>query len=181
MVKFGGSVMIVAVALGLTACGGGATVDNQGQATVAPLSRPSMSSASPASGTGTATASPSESAHPRATEPRVGGGVAPAPKDQPAQEVSAVPTPEAHYSDREKHFLDELKNKGINVDGVEDQMLGAAGQVCTDKPAPQPAQPAQPNYLVEAIAGQLVEQKRSDKPAEEVVSIIAKAAQDAYC
>ncbi|MDU0479140.1 hypothetical protein QVA66_07790 [Staphylococcus chromogenes] len=171
MRKLSGSILLATAGLLLTACGGGATVDNQSatQATVAPLSK-----AAKPSGSEQTTASASKS--PEATkEPSKSDGApaaAPAPRDKAAQEISALPTSGPKRSASESKYLEALQKQGIKVEGIEDQMIGAANQAC---------QKDRDNYLVGAIAGQLVEQKRTEKKAEEVADIITKSAKDGYC
>lgn len=172
MRKLSGSVMLATAGLLLAACGGGATVDNQNapQATVAPLSKAHSSAAEKPSGS--ATAQPSSLATSEASRSNGGGAVAPAPKDQAAQEVTALPSGGPKRTDAETKYLGKLKEQGIKVEGIEDQMIGAANQVCMQEKG---------NYLLGAIAGQVVEQQRSQKKPEEVADIISKSAKDGYC
>lgn len=157
-------IAIATAALSLGACGGGATVDNQtsAESTVPPLVKTTKTSVVE---TSTSSSVPTSESMP-------GGGVAaPAPRDQAAQEVSALPTAQPR-SAKEKQFLDQLSKQGIKVDGVEDQMISVAGGVCiSDKNNP----------IVGAVAGQLVEQKRSSKKPEEVADVLVKTSKEAYC
>lgn len=155
------AIALAATALTLGACGGGATVDNQESmpTAVAPLTKTGKSE------------QPTSTSRPT-SEPRTGGGAAaPAPQDGAVQEVSALPSA-APRPDKEIRLLDELKKQGINVDGVEDQMVSVADGVCHAGKA---------NDTVGAVSGQLIEQKRTEKKFEDVTGILVKTAQEAYC
>lgn len=155
------AIAIVATALVLGGCGGGATVDN-GQAvpsSVAPLTKTSKTDQV------TSTSQPTPT-------PRAGGGAAaPGPQDGAVQEVSALPSAPAR-PEKEQRLLEELKKQGINVDGVEDQMVSVAGGVCHS---------GEKNDTVGAVSGQLIEQKRTDKKFEDIRGILVKTAKEAYC
>ncbi|QGU01118.1 hypothetical protein CKALI_01090 [Corynebacterium kalinowskii] len=160
----GTAIAIVATALTLGACGGGATVDNQGNApqTVPPLVK-STKTQEAAEGTSTSV--------PTSTTRADGGAAAPAPKDGAVQEVSTLPASPTR-PEKEQRLLDELKKQGIKVEGVEDQMVSVADGVCvSDKD----------NTTVGAVSGQLIEQKRTDKSFEDVSGILVKTAKEAYC
>lgn len=157
---------LAATALTLGACGGGATVDNGSGApsTVAPLAKPSK--------TATATSEvASTSARPTSTSQPGGGAAAPAPRDEAVQEVSSLPTAQARPA-KEQKYLDELSKQGIKVEGVEDQMVSVASGVCVKEEG---------NTTVGAVAGQLVEQHRTDKKPEDIAGILVKSAKEAYC
>ena len=98
------------------------------------------------------------------------GNAAP-PADGPAQEVSSIPTPDQQLSDADKTYFDALTAGGIKVEGAENQMIGAAQVVCQNQ-FPQ---------AVQAVGGQLVEQKRTSLSPEEAVSLIETSARKAYC
>lgn len=98
------------------------------------------------------------------------GNAAP-PADGPAQEVSSIPTPAQQLSDADKTYFDALTVGGIKVEGAENQMIGAAQVVCQNQ-FPQ---------AVQAVGGQLVEQKRTSLSPEETVSLIETSARKAYC
>lgn len=98
------------------------------------------------------------------------GNAAP-PADGPAQEVSSIPTPAQQLSDADKTYFDALTAGGIKVEGAENQMIGAAQVVCQNQ-FPQ---------AVQAVGGQLVEQKRTSLSPEETVSLIETSARKAYC
>lgn len=166
MRKITGGALVAAVAFGLVACGSGATVDNQkaDQATVAPLSK-----ATKASTSGTATATPTGTEQPSRA---AGAPAAPAPRDGAAQEITALPSQGAKRTDKQTKYLETLTKQGIKVEGVEDQLFGTAADVCTK---------GKDSVLPGVAAGQLVEQRRTEKKPDEVASIISQAAKDGFC
>jgi len=85
--------------------------------------------------------------------------------------VSSIPTPAQQLSDADKTYFDALTAGGIKVEGAENQMIGAAQVVCQNQ-FPQ---------AVQAVGGQLVEQKRTSLSPEEAVSLIETSARKAYC
>lgn len=153
-------------ALTLTACGG-ATVENDPTTatSVAPLDRAPRNGDSEAeSGSGEAV-----------DRPPAGRPAEPQPQDQGAREIDEIPEQQIPRSAEDVAFLGELTDEGIDVDGVEDQLIGTASTVCGNGE----------NVLTEAtppaVAGQLVEQGRTDLPVGEVTALIESAAQNAYC
>ncbi|TNL95606.1 hypothetical protein FHE74_09475 [Corynebacterium tapiri] len=153
--------LVLTAALGLSACGGSTvTSDEVASATsssVAPLERSSESAAS-----STESAPKSES--------KKSGGVG---RDQSAQEVSEIPAAEPELSPKEKDYLKAIKDSGVKVDGVESQLLGTAATVCSNDPVA--------SATSGAVAGQLIQQGRSDKSPEELTRIIEDSARKAYC
>ena len=152
----GAAVLLAAGAL-LTGCGS-ATVE-EGEATetsVAPLERSSgasgESSASKASSS-SASASPSEQSE------RAQGDE---PEDRGAREISEIPAP-APEQGPDQDFLATVAEKGVNIDGVEDQLVGAAQASCQGD-----------TVTVPAVAGQLIEQGRSELSHEELVQLITE-------
>ncbi|MCF1766238.1 DUF732 domain-containing protein [Corynebacterium argentoratense] len=95
--------------------------------------------------------------------------------DQPAEEVSEVPSFKDDYSDEDHAYLDDLKDKGIDPKGIEAQLIGTASEVCRAKDA------GGESFLVEPIAGQLVELGHTDLSLEDARTVITQAAQRAYC
>lgn len=167
-----------AAALGALACAttllaacGQATVENNDSTSIAPLTRSAAASESSSSAAASSKASghssePSGSASAEANEPDN--------LDQ-GQQISAIPSASDNYTGKEKAFLDELTKAGIDVSGAEGQMIGAAGVACenlTEGLAPA---------TIQAVAGQLIQQGRTNKPFEEVVSLIESTAKNAYC
>ena len=64
---------------------------------------------------------------------------------------------------------------GVDVDGVEDQLIGAASTVCRSENSDIG------QVTVTAVAGQLVEQQRTELNAEDAVALIENEARAAYC
>ncbi|MCG7261518.1 hypothetical protein MHJ96_09400 [Corynebacterium aurimucosum] len=152
----GAAVMLAAGAL-LSGCGS-ATVE-EGEATdtsVAPLERSSAASggasASMASAS-SASESPSEQSE-RAQDDE--------PEDRGAREISEIPAP-APEQGPDQDFLAAVAEKGVNVDGVEDQVVGAAQASCQGD-----------SVTVPAVAGQLIEQGRTELSHEELVRLITE-------
>ncbi|QGU05716.1 DUF732 domain-containing protein [Corynebacterium comes] len=153
--------------LTLTACGG-ATVENDPTTatTVAPLERSPKESASTTA---------SESEEPTTTQRSAQRPADPQPQDQGAREVDEIPDQEVPRSTEDVTFLGDLSDDGIDIDGVEDQLIGTAGTVCGDGGNDLTS------ATLPAVAGQLVEQGRTDKPVDEVAALIDSAAKNAYC
>ena len=107
-----------------------------------------------------------------AAKPAQGGT---AVNDQPAEEISEVPSFKDDYSDKDHAYLDDLKDKGIDPKGIEAQLIGTASEVCRAKDA------GEESFLVEPIAGQLVELGHTDLSLEDARTVITQAAQRAYC
>ncbi|MDN6135989.1 hypothetical protein [Corynebacterium sp.] len=93
----------------------------------------------------------------------------PAPEDRGAQEVEQAPTPQVDTSNA--GFLDAVAGGGVDITGVENQLVSAAHTACNPDD----------DVTVLAVAGQLIEQERTDKDVEEVVALINEQAQAAYC
>ena len=107
-----------------------------------------------------------------AAKPAQGGA---AVNDQPAEEISEVPSFKDDYSDKDHAYLDDLKDKDIDPKGIEAQLIGTASEVCRAKDA------GEESFLVEPIAGQLVELGHTDLSLEDARTVITQAAQRAYC
>lgn len=156
----------------LTACGS-ATVENDpgADASVAPLERaPRATTEQPEDGDADAPAAPAQ----------------PQPRDQRAQEVSEVPDPAPERSEEDSAFLTAVAEGGVDVAGVEDQLIGAALTVCRSEGgdssdiAEQQERDAG-TVTVGAVAGQLLEQGRTELEQEETVALIENEARAAYC
>lgn len=152
--------MLAAVtSVSLVACGGSTATDSASESSIAPLTRAAKPSTSAAV---TATSSTA------AVQPEKKKNL---PVDGAAEEVSEIPDPSIQLSDADKNYLGLLKDGGIKVEGVENQMIGAAEVVCGDQfPA-----------AIHAVAGQLVEQNRTELTVEEVIPLIEKSARASYC
>lgn len=152
----GAAVLLAAGAL-LSGCGS-ATVE-EGEATdtsVAPLERSSAASGdSSASKASESSASASGSASAERTPGEE-------PEDRGAREISEIPAP-APEQGPDQDFLAAVAEKGVNVDGVEDQVVGAAQASCQGD-----------SVTVPAVAGQLIEQGRTELSHEELVRLITE-------
>lgn len=92
-----------------------------------------------------------------------------APADKSAREVESLPG-RAPGDPKEQEFFDDLK--GIDTAGVEDQLVATAQEVCRS---------GRDAVVLDAVAGQLVEQGATDLNPDEVAERIAAAAEKAYC
>lgn len=165
---------VITAGAGLSACGSSTVSDDAtasaSNAPIAPLK------GSGGSGATSGAAGASDGAGAGASGAGGSGGAgesgnAAPPADGPAQEVSSIPTPAQQLSDADKTYFDALTAGGIKVEGAENQMIGAAQVVCQNQ-FPQ---------AVQAVGGQLVEQKRTSLSPEETVSLIETSARKAYC
>lgn len=161
-----GITALAATALLLSACGS-ATVDNTEETaadvtSVAPLER---GSGVEDTETESEAESTDEQERPDA-EP-----TSPQAQDRGAREIDEVPEQVPVTSDEDQGYLDALREDGVNVDGVEDQLIGAAGAACS----------LEDNVTIPAVAGQLIEQNRTDMDHAELVGLIENQARSAYC
>ncbi|WP_394281101.1 hypothetical protein [Corynebacterium sp.] len=152
------SAIALSAGLGLAACGG-ATVDSED---VTESSSPAPVATSP-SQTSTKDTTTEE------TTP-----VAPPADDQPedlgAREIEEIPTTEAPYIAEEQDFLDEIAGSDINVENVESQLIGTAHTICGGE-----------SITRDAVAGQLIEQGRTDLDHQEVTKLLDDAAHANLC
>ncbi|NME88933.1 hypothetical protein [Corynebacterium stationis] len=148
----------------LAACGS-ATVESGSEIspddTIAPLERGEGELTSAPETSSSKAAAASSEASTSASEP--------APEDRGAQEVEKAPTPQVDNSDA--GYLDAIAGSGVDISGVENQLISAAHTACNPDD----------EVTVLAVAGQLVEQERTDKDVEEVATLINEHAQAAYC
>lgn len=137
-----------ALCLGLAGCDS-ATVDSEPpqETEIAPLERESDAPSS-ADETSSATSKSQE--------------------DRGAREISEIPSAEVPEPDAK--YLDRLKDAGVNVDGVEDQLLGAGKAACDEN-----------EVTVSAVAGQLIEQQRTTQSFEELSQLIKDSARSGIC
>lgn len=172
------SLLIAGVAaLGLTACGGDATVENDPAtelSSVAPLTREPTTTETE-SETSTETEEGEEGGERSSTSAAPPAPAEPLPQDGPAEEIEEIPTQTVQRTPGEEGYLTQLSEKEIDIAGVEDQLIGAADTVCESQES------GNPNVIVPAVAGQLIEQGKTDLPAEEVAALIESAAESAYC
>ena len=100
---------------------------------------------------------------------------APEITDPQAKRVDEAPDGQMKLSEADDSYLGALEKAGIDVDGVEDQLIGTGRAACADAPEEER------QVIALAIAGQLVAQGRSQESAEEVAKTIASSAKKAYC
>ena len=89
-------------------------------------------------------------------------------EDRGAREISEIPSAEVPEPDAK--YLDKLKDAGVNVDGVEDQLLGAGKAACDEN-----------EVTISAVAGQLIEQQRTTLAFEELSQLIKDSARSGIC
>lgn len=171
-----GAVALMA-SLSLAACGS-ATVDSDSEvspdATVAPLERgdsgeESGDSQESEGSEESSSASPSTSKRAEDDAEASTSKSEPAPEDRGAQEVEQAPTPQV--DDSNSGYLDAIAGGGVDIAGVESQLVSAGNTACNPDD----------EVTVPAVAGQLIEQGRTDKSIEEVIALINDQAQAAYC
>lgn len=164
MRKFALCLTTITCTAALTACGG-ATVDSEDVTETAATSATETATSATESGTASATesATASSAAAPGSSS-RNGAG------DQPAREVETVPTQVPSYAPEEQAFLDHLRQNGVNVDGLEDQLTATGFTVCDDD-----------TITRDAVAGQMVEQRRTDMDAGTVATLLSDTARANLC
>ncbi|WP_225746307.1 hypothetical protein [Corynebacterium sp. Marseille-P4611] len=89
-------------------------------------------------------------------------------EDRGAREISEIPSAEVPEPDAK--YLDKFKDAGVNVDGVEDQLLGAGKAACDEN-----------EVTISAVAGQLIEQQRTTMGFEELSQLIKDSARSGIC
>ena len=165
MRKFALCLTTITCTAALTACGG-ATVDSEDVTETAATSATETATETAtesATGSATGSAAASSAAAPGSSS-RNGAG------DQPAREVETVPTQVPSYAPEEQAFLDHLRQNGVNVDGLEDQLTATGFTVCDDD-----------TITRDAVAGQLVEQRRTDMDAGTVATLLSDTARANLC
>lgn len=151
----------VALTFGLVACGGSATVE--GTATPASASSATASATASTTGSASASATASASAQPKASASRV-------PADRPAREVTSIPEQAPVFNAAEQAYLEHLRTNGLNVDGVQDQLAATGYTVCGEDTVTR-----------DAVAGQLVEQRRTDMEPLALANLITDTAREHLC
>lgn len=149
------------LALPLAACGGSATVSKTDE-TVTPTA-PVTSTESSAASSVTETARATSTVNPA---PAQSAG----PVDKPASAIESLPQQASHFSPEEQAYLDYLSENGLNVAGVEDQLTATGLNVCADDLITR-----------DAVAGQLVEQRRTDMAPDALGQLIVDAARANLC
>lgn len=148
------SALLTAAALTLSACGGSTVTSDEVEDTT------TTSSAT----TTTTESEETSSAAPKSSESK---------PDQGAQEIEELPETPSNIGEDDQEYLDQLAEGGVNVDGVEDVLIGVAASVCGSGPVE--------DATAAAVAGQLVEQGRSDQDAEATARVIEQSAREIYC
>ena len=123
----------------------------------------------------TTTKTSTTSSSTKTSAPKSSEKSAPEITDPQAKRVDEAPDGQMKLSEADDSYLGALEKAGIDVDGVEDQLIGTGRAACADAPEEER------EVIALAIAGQLVAQDRSQDSAEEVAKIIASSAEKAYC
>ena len=165
----------ILAAAGLLAACGSATVEQETPTSIAPLETTALSDApssesAEASASASGSASASESSASASSEPESEAAAVATAQDEGARAISEAPAP-APLVDRDADYLAALTQSGINTEGVEDQLLGVGQNSCE----------GQDSVTIGAVAGQLIEQGRTQLPHEQVVALIMNTAMAAYC
>lgn len=148
----------------LAGCGS-ATVDESEatETSVAPLERSSGSSEG-AESSSTSSSSAASSSDKASSGSGSSRGSGEEPEDRGAREISEIPAPApAPAEGPHQEFLAALSDGGVNTEGVEDQLVGAAQAACQGD-----------TVTVPAVAGQLIEQGRSDLSHEQLTQLISE-------
>lgn len=153
MRKIAGCLATIASVAALAGCGG-ATVDSDDVTETATATSTSETTETASSSTAVERSSSAS------------GGAA----DQPAREVTEVPQQASAFTPAEKAYLAGLRENGVNIDGVEDQLTATGATVCEDDLITR-----------DAVAGQLVEQRRTDMDAAGVATLIDDTARANLC
>ena len=136
----------------LAACGG-ATVDSDDVTATPTSTAPQASSSATTSSRTTATVTQTST------------------REAPVvEEIESIPVEASHFTPQEEAFLDHLRQNGLNVEGVEDQLTATGINVCADDVITR-----------DAVAGQLVEQRRTDLDPAALGELISDAARANLC
>lgn len=160
--------LIGAGALTLAACGGSTVESSEVTDTTsadATTSETSSASSSATSTSESSTTTTRDRGEREITEPG-------------ATRASSAPDGRMPLSRDDEDFLDALIDDGIDVEGTEDQLIAAGHVHCTAQSETGGDADA---AVVEAVAGQIVAQDRTDDDEAAVAESIAKAAESAYC
>lgn len=157
--------LTLTLALPLAACGGSATVSKTDETVTptAPVTSTESSAATSVTETVTETARATSTVNPA---PAQSAG----PVDKPASAIETLPEQASHFSPEEQAYLDYLSENGLNVAGVEDQLTATGLNVCADDLITR-----------DAVAGQLVEQRRTDMAPDALGQLIVDAARANLC
>lgn len=177
------AVVLAAGSLALAACGS-ATVEDEAPETLSNSSSETTSSASSSSSkskekdskdkdgkdkdTKSSTTAPSgTNAEPAPQGSGSAGGAGSA--DRGAQEIAEIPEAEG-FEGENAAFLDEVREHGVDVAGVEGQIVSAGHLVCNDQTA-----------ILHAVTGQLIGQDRTDREFEELADTLTESARKHFC
>ncbi|MDK4320479.1 hypothetical protein QPX52_10235 [Corynebacterium propinquum] len=102
-------------------------------------------------------------------EPAPQAGGSGGSRDRGAQEIDEIPNTNNFEGDNAA-FLDDVRALGVDVDGVEGQVISAGYLVCDDQTA-----------ILQAVAGQLIGQDRTDREFEDLADNLAESARKHFC
>lgn len=158
MRRLTGLICLTTLACTLTACSGSTTVEGEDVT-------PAESTTVAVKDEGSATESSASESTRSSSAPANEGS-----RDQPAQEVTAAPEQSSGFSPEEEAYLQQLSENGLNIEGVEDQLTATGRTVCSDDTVTR-----------DAVAGQLVEQRRTDMDPAALGTLIADTARANLC
>lgn len=96
--------------------------------------------------------------------PQTAGG-----RDRGAQEIDEIPETNP-FEGENAAFLDDVRALGVDVAGVEGQVVSAGYLVCDEQTA-----------ILQAVAGQLIGQQRTDREFEDLVDKLTESARGRFC
>lgn len=102
-------------------------------------------------------------------EPAPQAGGSGGSRDRGAQEIDEIPNTNNFEGDNAA-FLDDVRALGVDVDGVEGQVISAGYLICDDQTA-----------ILQAVAGQLIGQDRTDREFEDLADNLAESARKHFC
>ena len=102
-------------------------------------------------------------------EPAPQAGGSGGSRDRGAQEIDEIPDTNNFEGDNAA-FLDDVRALGVDVGGVEGQVISAGYLVCDDQTA-----------ILQAVAGQLIGQDRTDREFEDLADNLAESARKHFC
>lgn len=102
-------------------------------------------------------------------EPAPQAGDSGGSRDRGAHEIDEIPDTNNFEGD-DAAFLDDVRALGVDLDGVEDQVISAGYLVCDEQTA-----------ILQAVAGQLVGQDRTDSEFEELADNLTESARKHFC
>ena len=102
-------------------------------------------------------------------EPAPQAGGSGGSRDRGAQEIDEIPDTNNFEGDNAA-FLDDVRALGVDVGGVEGQVISAGYLVCDDQTA-----------ILQAVAGQLIGQDRTDREFEDLADNLAETARKHFC